>query len=66
MKRGASHWNAKLNSDDVRLIRSLVAERERLLKAARQLNDRAIAEKFDVHPNTVWRVCTRETWKTMP
>jgi hypothetical protein len=61
-QRGRDRWNAKLTDDDVRLMRSLVAERERLLTEARKLTDAAIAEKFEVHPNTVWKVCKRDTW----
>jgi DNA-binding transcriptional regulator YhcF (GntR family) len=43
-------------------MRELVAERERLLAEARKLTDREIAAKFEVHPNTVWKVCKRDSW----
>ena len=61
-QRGSDRWNAKLTDDDVRLMRELVAERERLLAEARKLSDKEIAAKFEVHPNTVWKVCKRDSW----
>jgi hypothetical protein len=61
-QRGSARWNAKLTDDDVRLIRELVAERERLLTEARKLTDEAIAAKFEVHPHTVWKVTKRDSW----
>jgi len=61
-QRGSDRWNAKLTPDDVRLIRGLVAERERLLSEARKLTDAKIAEKFDIHENTVWKVRQKSSW----
>ncbi len=58
---GVDHWNAKLTEDDVRLIRALVEERAMHLAEARKLTDAAIAEKFEVHPNTIWKVY-RTSW----
>jgi hypothetical protein len=54
--------NEKLTADDVRLIRELVAERERLLAEAARLSNAAIAEKFEVHENTVWKVTRGAGW----
>lgn len=56
MKRGRP---IKLNDDDLRLVLSLVAERKRLLAEAGKLSDAKIAEKFDVHPNTIRRATGR-------
>jgi hypothetical protein len=61
-QRGSARWNAKLTDDDVRLMRALVAERERLLTEARKLTDAKIAEKFHVHPHTVWKATKRDSW----
>lgn len=61
--RGEAHYKHKLTADDVRLMRELVAERERLLKEAKKLTDAKIAEKFEIHPNTVWKATRYETYK---
>ena len=61
-QRGADRYNAKLSEDDVRLIRALVAERERLLTEARKLTDAKIAAKFEIHENTVWKVRQKASW----
>ena len=49
--------NKKLSKDDVRLIRELHDYREKLMAEARTLNDTKIAEKFEIHPNTVRNIC---------
>lgn len=61
-QRGTERWNAKLSPDDVRQIRSMVAERERLILEARNLSNAAIAKRFGVHENTVWLASNRATW----
>jgi hypothetical protein len=61
-QRGTDRWNAKLSEDDVRLIRDLVAEREALRAEVRKLTDAKIAEKFEVHPNTVRKLCQGGSW----
>jgi len=57
--RGEELPQTKLTDDDVRLIRELVAEREKLLHQAKKLTNAVIANKFDVHPNTIDRVARR-------
>lgn len=59
---GSQRYNAKLTEADVRLIRELRAERERLLAQAKQLTDAKIAEKFEVHPNVVWKIGNFAGW----
>lgn len=56
--RGEAHYNAKLSDDDVRLVRACVAERQRLLREARELSDAKLAEKFGCHPNTIWKIAS--------
>lgn len=62
-RRGERHYKHKITREDVRLMRQLVDERARLLAEAKKLTDAKIAEKFDVHPNTVWKVTRYESWK---
>lgn len=61
-QRGADRWNAKLTEDDVRLIRALVDERAMHLAEARKLTDAVIAEKFEIHPNTVRKIIDGAAW----
>jgi hypothetical protein len=61
-QRGADRYNAKLTDHDVRLIRELVAERSRLLAAARALSNRQLAEKFDVNYRTIEKVAEYRSW----
>ena len=60
--RGEEHYNHKLTAEDVALIRALVDERNRLLSEANKLTDAKIAEKFEIHKNTVWKITRFETW----
>lgn len=50
---GADSPNAKLTTDDIRLIRELLTERDRLREKLRHLSHGAIAEKFDVSLRTI-------------
>lgn len=52
--RGSAHYLAKLNEDDVRLIRRLRADGMTLVE---------IAEKFDVNHKTVHQIIAGRTWK---
>lgn len=63
--RGEAHYNSKLTEDDVRLIRSLVAERNRLLCEANKLTGNKIAEKFDIHKSTVHKISSFGYWKAV-
>jgi len=58
--RGMELPQTKLTPDDIRLIRELVAERERLKREAAKLTNAAIAVKFEVHQRTIDRVTTRQ------
>lgn len=60
--RGESHYKAVLTDADVVLIREAVNERRRLLDEASRLSDRALAEKFGVHKNTIWKVAHGPGW----
>lgn len=50
---GTESPNAKLTASDVRLIRELLTERDRLREKLRGLSLRAIAEKFEVSNSTI-------------
>ena len=52
----------KLTEDDIRLIRALTDEREKLLEAASRVSDRALAEKFDVSKSTIHCIAKRQKW----
>lgn len=62
MPRGEAHYNATLTTSDVRLIRAAIVERARLLRAARQLSNDLLGEKFGVGRRTIEKIATRETW----
>ena len=46
----------KLTEHDRELIGKLKAERERLIREAKQLRDIDIARKFEVSENTIYRI----------
>jgi len=48
--------NQKLSRADRELIILLVREREQARRTVRELSNKKIAAKFDVHPNQVCRV----------
>jgi hypothetical protein len=58
--RGMELPQTKLTPDDIRLIKQLVAERERLKREAAKLTNAAIAVKFDVHQRTIDRVTSHQ------
>lgn len=60
--RGSAHPLAKLTEHDVALILQLAAERAELLRQARELSFRALAEKFEVSESTVQRIVYGERW----
>jgi FixJ family two-component response regulator len=62
VKRGSELPHAKLTEDDIRLIRSFMAEREQMKAMLRGMTNQAIAEKFDVHRRTIDRITSGETW----
>ena len=59
---GAQLPQSKLTADDVRMIRALVAERDRMDERRRALTNAAIAEKFGLHVRTIEKVIRGETW----
>jgi hypothetical protein len=62
MNWGERHYNAKLSSDDIALIREAGERRARLLAEARSYSNRALAEKFEVsksHIDQILRFCKR-------
>jgi DNA-directed RNA polymerase specialized sigma24 family protein len=59
---GSAHGRAKLDEDDVRLIRSLLAERDYHRAQADALSYRHIAEKFGIHEGTVRRIYEGRNW----
>ena len=48
--------NQKLSHADRELIVLLVREREQARRTVRELSNKKIAEKFDIHVNTVWKL----------
>jgi len=62
VKRGEELPQSRLTDDDVRTIRELIDQRSELLRQARELSNRKIAEKFGVHFRTIDRIATGETW----
>lgn len=62
IRRGSDLPQSKLEEQDVRLIRELVAERERHKRAARELSNARLAEKFGISLRTIERLLHGETW----
>ncbi len=60
--RGSAHYNSKLTEDDVRLILSLAAERDKLRAAAGELTNAKIAEKFEVAKGTIEKITQGRGW----
>ncbi len=52
--RGARHWNAVLEEADIPLIRKLHEE---------GMSAETIADKFGVHPRTIYCILRYETWR---
>lgn len=62
VKRGIDLPQSKLNESDVKLIRGLIKERDRLKREISELTNEKIAEKFAVHRRTIERLSSGETW----
>ena len=60
--RGGQLPQAKLTEADIRLIRALVRERNRLRAEASELSNCKLAEKFNVHRCTIEKIISGETW----
>jgi hypothetical protein len=62
--RGDRLHQSKLTEQDVRQIRELHAFKQAEIKRLNEsLGIEAIADKFEVHPRTIEKVLTFETWK---
>lgn len=59
---GEAHYGAKLTADDVRLILSLVQEREHLLAQAARLTNKVLAEKFEVSASAIDKIANGRAW----
>lgn len=53
---------AKLQEDDVRLLRAAKVERDRLLAEASELSATALGVKMGVQPDTIRRIWRHEIW----
>lgn len=62
VKHGESLPHSKLTNDDVRLIRELVAHRNKLKAELAGLTNKELAGKFDVHYRTIEKVVHGDTW----
>ena len=60
--RGMALPQSKLTDDDIRKIRELVALRAKLLKEARDITNKKLAESYGVHYRTIDRIASGETW----
>lgn len=61
--RGTKLPQAKLSEEDVKLIRSLHAEGQRIYQHYLQtMTSSALALKFEVSKYTIHKIITRETW----
>ena len=60
--RGEQHHACKLTDDDVRLILSLVEDREELYRKAKALSNSILAEKFDVSRATIEKIAAGIRW----
>ena len=60
--RGEQHHACKLTDEDVRLILSLIEEREALYRKAKALSNRILAEKFEVSHRTIEEISAGFRW----
>ncbi len=62
VKRGSALPQAKLDEDDVRLIRSIVADRTELDRRRAAMTNRALAEKFGVTHSCIDKITEGMAW----
>ena len=62
VKRGSQLPQSKLSEDDVRLIRLLLEDRNKLREELKSLSNRAIGEKFGVKACTIDRISSGGGW----
>jgi len=60
--RGENHYKAKLSNCEVKWIKDLLAQREKLLKQARDLTNAKLAEKFEVSKRTIDKISEGYSW----
>lgn len=60
--RGEQHYRCKLTDEDVRLILSLIEERELLYRKAKALSNRVLGEKFEVSHKTIEKIAAGYRW----
>lgn len=60
--RGSKHYKSKFTEEEVAMILNFVNEREALRKAASELTNAKLAEKFEVHPRTIESIISGRTW----
>lgn len=61
--RGAASHAAKLSEEDVNCILDLIAERDRLLKQARNLSAKQLAQTWRVSVDTINSIAAGRTWR---
>lgn len=63
VQRGTDLPQSKLTEDDVIDIRSMQRQRAKLLAHIKEnLSNDAMAKKFNIHPRTLEKILSRETW----
>lgn len=60
--RGSNHYKSKFTEEEVTMILNLVNEREALRKAASELSNAKLAERFEVHIKTIESMISGRTW----
>lgn len=60
--RGSKHHKSKFTEAEILLILNLINEREALRRAASELSNAKLAEKFEVHPRTIESIVSGRTW----
>lgn len=60
---GSNNYNAKINEEDVLLIRELFAERCYLIKKAKQLTLSKIADKFGISYTSCYDIVSGKSWQ---
>ena len=63
MPRAAGKPRSLLTAFDAKMIKQLIAERERHLEIASNLTDRKIAEKFEVSHKTIESIRNGKSWR---
>jgi len=62
VKRGSALPQSKLDEHDIKNIRQIVEDRERIKKELSFMSNAALAEKYGVHYRTIGRITAGESW----